>query len=128
MSSYKENREKYFDEVIRLWFEEGVSLNGISKIIPVSEATVDRWIAKFASENSISRSHNALMGKVKTKTERAIAQLRLEAEIKQLKAEKARLESDLRRAEIKADLYNEMIDVAEKMFDIPIRKKVGAKR
>ena len=62
------------------------------------------------------------------KTEKKIEQLNLESEIKRLKAENARLESDLRRAEMKADLYNEMIDVAEKTFDIPIRKKAGAKR
>jgi len=68
------------------------------------------------------------MGKVKTKTAQSIEQLSLEAEVKRLKAEKARLESNLRMAEIKADLYNEMIDVAEKMYDIPIRKKAGTKQ
>ena len=52
----------------------------------------------------------------------------MEAEIKQLKAEKARLESDLKFAQLKADAYDEMINVAEKMFNIPIRKKAGAKR
>ena len=68
------------------------------------------------------------MGKVKTKTQQAIDQLSLEAEIKKLKAEKARLESDLRMAEMKADLYNEMINVAEKQFNISIRKKAGVKQ
>jgi transposase len=126
--SYKFNRERYYDEVIRLWYEEGLSDKKIEKIIPISHTTISRWVTKFAIENNISRSHDALMGKVKTKTEQTVEQLSLEAEIKQLRAEKARLESDLRMAEMKADLYNEMIDVAEKMFDIPIRKKAGAKR
>ena len=128
MSSYKANREAYFKEVIRLWYDEGLSSPKIAKIIPVGQTTIERWVAIFASENNISRSHDALMGKVKTKTAQSIEQLSLEAEVKRLKAEKARLESNLRMAEIKADLYNEMIDVAEKMYDIPIRKKAGTKQ
>ena len=128
MSSYKANRETYFNEAIRLWYDEGLSSPKISKIIPVGHSTIERWVAKFAFENNISRSHDAYMGKVKTKTDQSIEQLKLEAEIKRLKTEKARLESDLRMAEMKADLYNEMIDVAEKMYDIPIRKKAGTKQ
>lgn len=128
MSSYKTNREQYYDEAVRLWYEEGLSELKIAKILPISHATVSRWVAKFAIENNISRSHDALMGKVKTKTQQAIDQLSLEAEIKKLKAEKARLESDLRMAEMKADLYNEMINVAEKQFNISIRKKAGVKQ
>ena len=127
-NSYKKNKELYFDEAIRLWYEEGLSELKIAKILPVSHTTISRWVAIFASENNISRSHDALMGKVKTKTQQAIEELSLQAEVKRLQAENARLESALRRAEIKADLYNEMIDVAEKMFDIPIRKKAGAKQ
>ena len=118
----------YYDEAIRLWYEEGLSSTRISKIFPIDRKTISRWVTKFAIENNIPNSHHANMGKVKTKTEQSIEQLSLEAEVKRLKAEKARLESDLRMAEMKADLYNEMIDVAEKMFDIPIRKKAGAKR
>lgn len=128
MSSYNANREKYFDEVIRLWYEEKLSVNRIARVIPVADTTIERWVAKFAAENNVSRSHDAIMGKVKSKTQQAIDQLSMEAEIKQLKAEKARLESELRMADMKADLYNEMINVAEKQFNIQIRKKAGAKR
>jgi len=126
MRSYKERRIKYYNEVMRLWYDETLSVARISKITSVPTTTIERWITKFAAENGISRSHNA--NKVMAKTEKKIEQLNLESEIKRLKAENARLESDLRRAEMKADLYNEMIDVAEKTFDIPIRKKAGAKR
>lgn len=125
---YNAKREQYFDEAIRLWYEEGLSEKKIEKLIPVSHSTISRWVTTFAVENNISRSHESLMCKAKTKTQQAIEQLSMEAEIKQLKAEKARLESDLRMAELKADLYNEMINVAEKQFNVPIRKKAGVKR
>ena len=48
-------------------------------------------------------------------------------EIKALKAQITRLEKDLDNARIKAELYNEMINVAEQHFNIRIRKKSGAK-
>ena len=38
------------------------------------------------------------------------------------------LEKQLKEAEIKAAAYNEMINIAESTFKIPIRKKSGAKQ
>lgn len=40
----------------------------------------------------------------------------------------ARLERELEEARLRADLYDEIINVAEKRFDIQIRKKAGTKR
>lgn len=39
-----------------------------------------------------------------------------------------RLEQELKQARLRADFYDEMINVAEKKFQIQIRKKAGAKR
>ena len=41
---------------------------------------------------------------------------------------KSALEAQLRQAEIKAEFYDEMINVAEAKFKVPIRKKAGAKQ
>ena len=38
------------------------------------------------------------------------------------------MEEQLLKAEIKAEAYDEMINVAEAKFKIPIRKKAGAKQ
>lgn len=40
----------------------------------------------------------------------------------------ARLEKELEDARLLADLYDEIINVAEKKFDIQIRKKAGTKQ
>lgn len=48
-------------------------------------------------------------------------------EIRALKAQISRLEKELDNAQIKVELYNEMINVAERHFNIRIRKKSGAK-
>ena len=49
-------------------------------------------------------------------------------EVKALKAEISRLKRELADESLRADAYNEMINVAEKRFNIPIRKKAGAKQ
>lgn len=45
-----------------------------------------------------------------------------------LGSEVKRLREELRKAELHAKLLNAMIDIAEDRFEIPIRKKHGARR
>jgi len=40
----------------------------------------------------------------------------------------ASLERQLKKEKLRADAYDTMIDIAEKKFSIPIRKKAGAKQ
>lgn len=49
-------------------------------------------------------------------------------ELQELKKKVAQLKEEKRIAELKADLYNTMIDVAESKLGISIRKKSGAQR
>lgn len=51
-----------------------------------------------------------------------------EADVESLRARIRELESALTKADIKAEAYDEMINVAESKFHIQIRKKAGAKR
>ena len=52
----------------------------------------------------------------------------MEAELRKLKKENSRLEYKVRMARIKADLYDEMINVAEKQFNIKIRTKANPEK
>lgn len=47
-----------------------------------------------------------------------------EEEIARLRKRVKELEAQFLRAEIKAEAYDEMINIAEKMFNIPIRRKL----
>ena len=49
-------------------------------------------------------------------------------DISSLRNEIARLKRELRAESLRADAYDEMINVAEKQFNVSIRKKAGAKR
>ena len=52
----------------------------------------------------------------------------LPLDVKLLQREVARLNKALRDASMRADLYDEMIEMAEKRFNISIRKKAGTKQ
>lgn len=45
-----------------------------------------------------------------------------------LRAEAERLRKELRVQKMRAEALDTMIDVAEEMFDIPIRRKAGGKK
>ena len=49
-------------------------------------------------------------------------------DVKALQAELARVKEELRKEKLRADAYDTMIDIAEDIFKVPIRKKAGAKR
>ena len=49
-------------------------------------------------------------------------------DVKVLQAEIARLKKELAHESLRADAFNELINVAEKQFNISIRKKAGAKQ
>ena len=112
----------YFSEVIRLHYEEGYGAKRIEKLLPVSHHAISDWIAIFAKEKGkISGMKD--MQKPQVTTPQAQSE-----EVEELKKRVKELEAQLLQAEIKAEFYDEMINVAEAKFKIPIRKKVGAKQ
>jgi transposase len=120
---HTEKQLKYFDEVIRLHYEEGYGEDRISKLLPIGHTTASRWIAIFAKEKvKISGTND--MRKPQKNTSSQVAN----DDVAKLQARVKELEAQLLRAEIKAEAYDEMINVAEAKFRIPIRKKAGAKQ
>ncbi len=120
---HTEKQRKYFAEAIRLHYEEGYGEDRIAKILPIGHSTVSRWIAIFAKEkglvtmaknDDITQDTNEL----KSSTEN----------VEDLRKKIKELEAQLLRAEIKAEAYDELINVAEAKFKIQIRKKAGAKQ
>ena len=114
---------KYFDEVIRLHYEEGYGEDRISQLLPIGHTTVSRWIAIFAKEKGKISGANDM----RKPQENASSQVASD-DVARLQERVKELEAQLLRAEIKAEAYDEMINVAEAKFRIPIRKKAGAKQ
>lgn len=122
-SLHTEKQLKYFDEVIRLHYEEGYGEDRISQLLPIGHTTASRWIAIFAKEKGKISGANDMR-----KPQETASSSQEKDEIAKLQARVKELEAQLLHAEIKAEAYDEMINVAEAKFRIPIRKKAGAKQ
>ena len=118
-------KEKYYDEAIRLHFELGYGEDRIAEILPIGHTTAWRWIRKFAAEN---KGKTTSMARTKKKTAPKASDGEAKDDVQSLKAELSALRDKLKQAEMRADLYDEMINVAEKKFKVEIRKKAGAKQ
>lgn len=112
----KELRLRYYDEAIRLYYEELWGYGSIGKKLGISPSTVAHWISIFAETNPEIHEQ---MKKDTVPTPEDYAKLQ---------AEVARLQKALKDANMRAEFYDTMIDVAEEMFKIPIRKKAGPKQ
>ena len=55
-------------------------------------------------------------------------QILSEEDYNALRAEITRLKKELRQEKMRAEALDTMIDVAEEMFNIPVRKKAGTKQ
>ncbi len=130
-------RNLYYDEVIRLYYQKGMSGCQISQILPIGTTAVSEWIRNFALNNP--DNEYVVMNKAQEfykseSTKKTVSQevktpsLEESADIKQLQKEIAQLKKQLRNESMRADLYNEIINVAEKKFNISIRKKAGTKQ
>ena len=118
-------QELYFDEVIRLRQEFGYGEDRISKILPIGHTTVSRWLGIFAAEQQ-SKSKPKSMGASKNK--QMEEQPAITKDVKALEAEIQRLRAQLKYESLRAEAYDELINVAESQFNISIRKKAGVKR
>ena len=101
-------------EVVRRHYLEGKSLASLARDYGVAGSVVSRIISNFAAENDKS----ALLMKNKPTDSQS-------EEIKSLKKEILELKKHLYDETMRADFYDTMIDVAEEMFGIEIRKKAG---
>ena len=124
----KEKRDEYIGLVTEMYFNGESSIAAISRKISTPSSTVRRWIRIFAEENCIEMAPRKYRKRTNNKHVEPEAQTGSEDREKALLAEIKRLEMELKREKLRADLNDEIINVAEQKFNIQIRKKAGAKR
>ncbi|MBO6159898.1 MAG: transposase [Bacteroidales bacterium] len=126
---FSSKRELYYEKAMKLFFKEGLGVTQISRALPLSRAILYKWIAIFAEENPQMASMRRVKEAKKVSIPSSEAQEEeLPKNVLELQAELKRLRAQLKRTEIKAEAYDELINVAEAKFNIPIRKKAGAKQ
>ena len=126
MGSYILQRELYLEKALDLR-ASGLSYGRISKIIPVPMETLRNWCIKFApsTKNVLQR---LMSNKEQVNEQISERDQSLPQDVQALQAELKKLRAALLNAEIKAEAYDELINVAEAKFGIQIRKKAGAKQ
>ena len=102
------------DEIVKSFYLQGESGNSIAHRMGFSQSSVSRILRIFAASNDKS----ALLMKTNPIDNQA-------EEIKALREEILELKKKLRHETMRADFYDTMVDVAEEMFNIEIRKKAG---
>ncbi|MDE5850276.1 MAG: hypothetical protein K2H38_09060 [Muribaculaceae bacterium] len=112
----RQRRQEIRDEVLRLYAETDRSYGEIAEELSIQWRTVEYIIRNFASELPTV----PVMRKKKQDT--------TAEDIAALRAEVTRLRKDLRHEKLRAEALDTMIDVAEEMFGIPVRKKAGTKQ
>ena len=99
-------------EMVKLHHLEGISQSELARRYGTVQPVVSRILRTFAAENDKSA---LLMGKHTTDS--------LTEENKALRKEVLELKRQLYNEKMRADYYDTMVDVAEEMFGIEIRKK-----
>ena len=125
-----QKHELYYDQVISLYRDEHLGPRRISRIIPLACTTISRWIRNFVAENPemiSDRMQHSRESKERKASIESVDPAKAQ-EVKELQLEVARLTRELRKASMRADAYEELINVAEKKFNIAIRKKAGTKQ
>ena len=115
-----EKKLKYYDQVIEIYKQTGYSPYRIAKLnlVPVGRHAIEQWIANFVTENGTVTPQTVMQSNQENRNE----------ELEALQKEVADLKKQLKYQEMRADAYDTMITIAEKKFNIPIRKKAGAKQ
>lgn len=123
-----QKRDQYYDKCIGLYVNQHL---GCRKIIPVSKNTVSRRISNFAADNQdksqlmssrIRKNSRQVTGKP---SDAASQESTETSDADALKKEIARLKKELAHESLRAKAIDTMVALAEKQFNIPIRKSLA---
>ena len=85
------------------------------------KSTISSWIRNFTAE---TKGQVVMKSKSSIKSASSVTKT-VDSEVKALQAEIRRLKKELAHKSLRADAFNELINVAEKQFNISIRKKLA---
>ena len=128
-------KHKSLDEkrmIVKAHLLNNVPISQLSRDFSVDKVTIWRWIRTFA-DGKVPNGRNQGTPDVKpnplSMSKKSQRPVETEAvELARLREENKRLAEALKMAEWMNHAKDVMIDEAEKMFNIPIRKKAGAKQ
>jgi transposase len=113
----------YKEKVCREYLETGVSISYLREKYKIAgHNSISLWLEKFG----FKKTSRVVDGKVKAENILAM-QHKEQKSAEELRKRIKVLERDLEDAQLKAEAYSRMIDIAEKELKIQIRKKFDTK-
>ena len=110
--------------VVKEYEAGGVTLGALKRKYGIQgESTIRNWIEKFGNFDWQNRTGNYMQKKTKDQE-----LLELRQKVLTLEKKNARLEKELEEKEQKVAFFDLMVDMAEKEFNIDIRKKSSPER
>ncbi len=131
LGHWRNNRLYFSDHEKKLIIEDYISGNETKQSVysrytgyPGENGKITMWMRKFGIEDKFVKKTNFDMMSTQKKEK---SQASDDFETLKLKKRIAELEKQLQTAEMKAIAFSTMVDIAEKEFNIPIRKKHNTK-
>lgn len=131
LGQWRNNRLYFSDHEKKLIIEDYLSGSETKQAVyshytgyPAENGKITMWMRKFGIEDKFVKNTNFDSMPKKKKVKEQSSE---DFEMLKLKKRIAELEKQLQTAEMKAIAFSTMVDVAEKEFNIPIRKKHNTK-
>ena len=138
-------QEIYFDRVIHLYFEENLGYTQIAHLVPIGRTTILEWVHRYLDsgldeviemkakkkkrqEEPPRYRRYYYSDEVPNQPSDKLSVEALETLVADLKKRNQELEDQLLKETIWSEALDELINVAEENYRIPIRKKAGTKR
>ena len=119
-------------KIVQAHLVDHVPLTKLGEKYGISRQSIWRWINNFANGNGAlvkNPSRESIKQNKKPMSKKKVSPVESpEEELARLRAENKRLSEALQLSEWSNHAKDVMIDLAEKTFNIPIRKKSGAKQ
>lgn len=119
---YQKYSQDFRLSVVEEYLSGGISKYALCKKYSIrSVVSLNSWLRSFVGEETVNSP-------MKKKEAEKADSPSLSEEIARLQKELKETKLALYQAQMRADVSETMIDVAEEMFKIPIRKKAGTKQ
>lgn len=120
---YKTYTEEFKLSVIRDYYSSGVSRYACAKTHGIGSPLLKKWLLKYSCEQkSVALPSEATSEEMANRSKESYRE-----EVARLKQRNKELEQALRFSRMETEARDLLITRAEEEFDIPIRKKSGAK-
>lgn len=119
---YQRYEESYKLQVVKYYYDHGADRKSTLEEFGIDHANLRDWLRRYPSREKVVY----LLTQIEKDMAKTYKQLPEEADAAQ--AEYERIQRELELEKLRSEAFSRMIDIAEEEYNLPIRKKTGAKQ